>query len=98
MYSGDRDINKKEKLAEVILEKKDNVIYVDFVLFSLVEAVKDWYKKYYQGNYKIMSKSHNFQIVRFYDRRRFSNHTTIGEERDKYLIEIDNYVQMRRDD
>jgi hypothetical protein len=49
MYSGDRDINKKEKLAEVILEKKDNVIYVDFVLFSLVEAVKDWYKKYYQG-------------------------------------------------
>ena len=90
---------RREILDEVILKVEGNVIHVDFVLKSLVDSVDDWFDKYYQGDYKKMAnKAHNFHIVRFYDRRRFSDHETIGEERDKYLAEIDSYVQERRED
>jgi hypothetical protein len=83
---------------EVILKIEDNVIYVDFVLKSMVNAVEDWFIQYYQGDYpEAMCVAHNFHIIGFYDRQRFSDHKTIGMERDKYLGEIDNYVLERRD-
>lgn len=91
--------NKRNDVKDVILKVEGNVIYVDFALKSIVNSVDEWFEKYYQGSYpKSMSKAHNFHVTRFYDRKRFSDHTTIGEERDKFLKEVDNYVQMRRDD
>ena len=89
-----KDVNTED----VILRREDNVIYVDFVLKSMVDSVDEWFLKYYQGdNPKVMSKAHNFHVIRFYDRERFSDHSTLGPERDKYLLEIDNYVLPRRD-
>ena len=91
--------NKTKILEEVILRKKDNIIYVDFVLYSMTTAIEKWYNEYYQyDKYGTYKKSHMTHLVRFYDHKRFSYHKTLGEERDKYLTEIDLYVQMKRDD
>jgi len=72
---------------------------VDFVLHSITAAIKNWYEEYYQYDpWDIIKKAHISLTVSFYDRERFSNHETIGKERDAYLTEIDLYVQMRRDE
>lgn len=93
-------LKKKQKiLEEIILSKKENIVYVDFVLTSMVNAIEYWYTEYYQndpGN--LIRKAHTFHLIRFYDRKRFSNHITLSAERNKYLTEVDMYVQMRRDD
>lgn len=90
---------RKSEIDEVILSKKDNVIKVDFVLLSMVNSVHDWYKQHYQYDYyNIYRKAHTFHLIRFYDRQRFKNCRTLREEREKYLEEVDLYVQMRRDD
>ena len=89
----------KDFLNEVVLHKKGNVIYVDFVLYSMVKAIDKWYKDNYRDDrWGSHRKAHKFHTIRFYDRRRFSDHKTLGEERDRYLTEIDLHVQMRRDD
>jgi hypothetical protein len=94
------ELRQKQKLLnEVVLRTKGNIIYVDFVLISMVDAVEDWYKDYYQNDpWNLIRKAHTFHLIRFYDKSRFSNHETLGEERNKYLEEVDIYVQMRRDD
>jgi len=91
---------RKQELDEVVLKVEDNVVYVDFVLTSVVNAIDDWYKKYYQWDDGIGSKrkAHMFHAIRFYDRMKFRNHKTLYKERDKFLIELDNYIQMRRDE
>ena len=90
---------RKLEVAEVIMEQKDEVIYIDFVLSSIINSVEKWYRKYYQGDVNdITLKAHVHYIINFYKRERFMNHDTIGEERRKYLEEIDLYVQMRRED
>ena len=90
---------RKIEIDETILKIEDNVIYVDFVLLSLVNSIETWYKKYYHSDsYNLMVKAHTAHIIRFYDTKRFKDHDTIGEERQKYLEEIDLYVQMRRED
>lgn len=93
--------NKKRKseLEEAVLRRKGTVVYVDFALLSMVKAVERWYEKYYQFDpWGINQKAHTFHIIRFYDRQRFKNHETIGQEREDYLSEVDLYVQMRRED
>lgn len=91
--------NRKKILNEVILRKIGNVIYVDFVLVSMVNSIESWYTKYYQNDsWNLIRKAHTFHIIRFYREDRFNNHETLGKERDKYLEEVDMYVQMRRDD
>lgn len=90
---------RKMEINEVITNIDGNVIYTDFVLLSLVNAIEEWYRKYYHNDsYNLMVKAHVAHIIRFYNKKRFSDHTTIGEERRKYLEEIDLYVQMRRED
>jgi len=91
---------RKQILDEVIIRVDDNVVYVDFVLTSVVNAIDDWYKKYYQGDDGIGSKrkAHMFHAMRFYEPMKFKNHKTLDKERDKFLIKVDNYIQMRRDD
>jgi hypothetical protein len=88
-----------DAIEEVVLRKKDNVVYVDFALYSMVKSVEDWYiKNYRDDKYGTNRKAHMFHTIRFYDRNRFKNHDTIGTERDKYLEEVDLYVQMKRED
>jgi len=83
----------------MIRKIKGNIIFVDFALTSMIKAVEEWYKNYYQHDHRnIMMKAHIFHLIRFYEQERFNNYNTIGEEREKYLEEIDLYVQMRRDD
>ena len=92
---GRNDIN------EVIIKIKDNIIYVDLVLLSMVKAVEEWYDDYYQDDKiatNIKKKSHTFCIVRYYDRQKFVDYKTIGLERQKYLEWVDLHVQMRRED
>lgn len=91
---------RKQEIDEAIIKTKGNVIYVDFVLVSIVNAIDDWYIKYFQGDDGVGSKrkAHIIHAIRFYDPMKFRNHKTLGEERDKLLIKLDNYVQMRRDD
>lgn len=90
---------RQQLLKEVVLRKVDNVIYVDFVLVSMVDAVEEWYKDYYQNDpWNLIRKAHTFHLIRFYDEKRFNNHKTLAAERNKYLEEVDVYVQMRRDD
>jgi len=90
---------RKIEIAEVIIDQDERIIYVDFVLSSLINDIEKWYKAYYQGDtYNMALKSHIHYIINFYDRKRFSDHNTLGEERRKYLEEIDLYIQMRRED
>ena len=90
---------KPDIIRELVLRKKDNIIYVDLVLYSMVRAVEDWYSKNYQNDpHKFMRKAHTFHLISFYDRNRFNNYKTLGKEREKFLEEVDLYVQMRRDD
>lgn len=93
------DRKRKSELEEVILRRKGKVVYVDFALVSMVKSVEKWYEKNYQADlWNINQKAHTFHLIRFYEHKRFSNHLTIGKERDKYLEEVDLYVQMKRDD
>jgi hypothetical protein len=97
MKSGLKKSN--DAIEEVVLRTKDNIVYVDFALWSMVKSVEDWYKKNYRDDkYKTAQKAHTFHIIRFYNRNKFKDHDTIGAERDKYLEEVDLYVQTRRDD
>ena len=91
---------RKQELDEVIIRTKDNVVYVDFVLVSVVNAIDDWYKRHFQGDdgYGTKRKEHMYHALRFYDPMKFRNFKTLAEERDKLLIELDNYIQMRRGD
>ena len=90
---------RKSELDEVILRRKGKVVYVDFALVSMVKSVEEWYEENYQADlWNINQKAHTFHIIRFYEYERFKNHLTIGQERDKYLEEVDLYVQMKRDD
>lgn len=90
---------RKSEIEEVILRRRGKVIYVDFALVSMVKSVEDWYNNYYQNDpWNVIQKAHTYHIIRFYEYKRFKNHMTIGKERDKYLTEVDLYVQMRRDD
>lgn len=85
--------------SSIIYKVEDNIIYVDFALFSMVKSVESWYESSYQHDYKnIIQKSHTFHLIRFYDRERFSNYESISRERQNYLEEVDLYVQMRRDE
>lgn len=96
-----RFVSKKraKKLQDVIRRKEDNVVFVDFVLLSMINSVDNWYADYYQADPKnLIRKAHTFHLVSFYNRERFSNYTTLRKERDAYLEEVDLYVQMRRDD
>jgi hypothetical protein len=91
---------KRDKIRErVVLRERDNIIYVDFVLLSLERAVSDWYDKYYQQDrHQLSKKAHLFYINSFYDINKFKDHTNLDKARDDYLKEVDDYVQMRRDD
>jgi hypothetical protein len=90
---------KKIEITDVIIKQEDGTIYTDFVLSSMINAVEKWYKEYYQGDvYNMALLSHINYIVNFYKRERFMDHNTIGQERLKYLEEIDLYIQMRRED
>jgi len=90
---------RKIEITEVIMEQKDKVVYIDFVLASIINSVEKWYKSYYQGDINDMAlKAHIHYLINFYKRERFSDHDTIGEERLKYLEEVDLYIQMRRED
>jgi hypothetical protein len=87
------------KYEEVILRKKDNVIYIDLVLHSMIESVNAWYKTHKQYDpYDTQRRSHKFYLIRMYDNKRFNNYKTLCKERYKYMSEIDLHVQMKRDD
>ena len=84
---------------EIVLQVTGKVIYVDFVLISMVKAVDLWYDTYYQIDpWGVTKKAHIIHLIRFYDRSKFSDHNTIGIERDRYLEDISLYIQMKRDD
>jgi hypothetical protein len=90
---------KEGELDEVILRKEEVVIYVDFVLVSMVNSVERWYEEHFQDDrWGTMKKAHAFHTIRFYDPARFKDHNTLRDERVKFLEEVDLYVQMRRDD
>lgn len=90
---------KEGELDEVILRKEKIVVYVDFVLVSMVNSVERWYEEHFRDDkWGTMKKAHAFHVLRLYDPKRFRDHETLGEERIKYLEEVDLYVQMRRDD
>ena len=91
---------RKQELDEVVLQKEGNIIYVDFVLVSVVNAIDDWYKKYYQGDdgFGTRRKAHMHHAIRFYDPMKFRDYKNLEKERDKLLKELDEYIQMRRDD
>ena len=76
-----------------------NVIEVDIVLFSMICAVGKWYDDYYQNDAYFTDKNtHITYLKKFYDSNRFSDYTTLGEERINYLEYISMYVQTRKDD
>lgn len=88
-----------DKTSSLIYKRDGNTIYVCFALDSMVRAVEEWYDQNFKyDRWGFTKKAHIFHLIRFYDNSRFSNHATIGEEREKYLDEVDMYVQMRRDD
>jgi hypothetical protein len=90
---------KRLEIAEVIVEYKNKVVYIDFVLTSIINSIEKWYKEYYQGDVNNISlNAHIHYLINFYKRERFMDHDTIGEERLKYLEEVDLYIQMRRED
>ena len=92
-------LKKKDKLNEVILKRKENIVYVDFVLVSIVDAIEKWFDDNYQYDIMNINKNaHTFVAIRFYDRKRFSDCRTLGEERNKYLEELNEYIQNRRID
>jgi hypothetical protein len=95
MNSGQR----KSSGSDFVVRKKDNIIFIDFVLPSMINSIDDWYNRYFQSDYlNLISKAHIFHLVRFYDRGRFKNYKTLGKERYKFLEEVDLYVQMKRED
>lgn len=90
---------RNSTLAFVVKNAYDNVVEVDLALISMVRAVDKWYDEYYQNDANFTEKSiHKAYLVRFYDSNRFSNYETIGEERLRYLEEIDLYTQTKKDD
>lgn len=90
---------KNSVLAFIIKSAYDNVVEVDLALISMVRAVDKWYNEYYQNDVNFTEKNiHKAYLVRFYDSNRFSNYETIGEERLRYLEEIDLYTQTKKDD
>ena len=92
-------MDEKLSLEKVVLRKEGNVIYVDLVLNSLVKAVEEWYEKHYQCDaWDLHKKANVMQIITRYEDERFRNHETLGKERDKYLEEVDLYIQSRRDE
>jgi hypothetical protein len=92
-------LKRNNILNEVILKEKDNVVYVDFVLVSMVNTIDKWYDEHCkQDKYHTNKRSHKFNIIRFYDRKRFLDYRTIGNERKDYMKEIDLHMQMRRND
>jgi hypothetical protein len=95
-----RGLKKKHNnKTEVILLEEENVVYVDFVLKSMIDSVENlYYRCCKDDKYGTKRKSHIFRLTRLYDRKKFSNHETLGQERLKYMNEIDLYFQMRRDD
>lgn len=97
-----RQLPREEKLKrikEVVIQKTDNVIHVDFVFISLYEAINQWYDKYFRDDpHGLIKRGHLFQLSRMYDRRKFKNHNTLGQERDKFLEDLDLIIQMRRHD
>jgi len=94
-----RQTKNKDKLNVVILARAENVIYVDFAYLSLYDSIDKWYDLYYQWDKDgSVKSSHLFHLNRFYDKNKFRDHKTIGEERDKLLEGLDLIMQMRRDD
>ena len=93
MRSGLRKKNQKA-IEEVVLRKKDNIIYVDFVLYSMVKSIDE--KNYKDNKWDTNKKSYKFNIIRCYDRNKFNNYKTLGEERKKYLETIDVLMLIRR--
>jgi len=90
---------KRNVKEDVVTLKEDNIIYVDCVLCSMVRSVEEWYNKHYQDDkWHTARKTHVFHLIRFYDKERFTNFKTLNSERDKFLEEVDLYVQIRRDD
>jgi len=88
-----------ELYKDIILDRKKNVIYIDFVLKSMVDSIDDWYNTNYRDDrWGTAKKAHIFHLARFYNYRRFRNHETIGKEREEFLVEVDLYVQMKRED
>jgi len=90
---------KLKRISEVIQKREDNIIHVDFVFLSMYESIDCWYRKYYQDDPNgLLRKGHLFLLTRHYNVKKFNNHDTIGQERDKLLEELDLQVQMRRID
>jgi hypothetical protein len=95
-YGNEEKINK---FQDIILKKKDNVIFVDLVLQSIIKAIDKWYDKHYQNDYRnLTKKSHLFHATRLYDYKRFKNCKNIGEERDLFLEEVNSYVQLKKEE
>lgn len=88
-----------EIYKDVILDRTNNIIYVDFALKSMIDSLENWYNTYYiDDKWGTAKKAHIFHLVRFYNSKRFKDHETIGKEREGFLEEIDLYVQMKRED
>jgi len=91
---------KLKRIQEVIRSRTDNIIHVDFVFLSMYEAIEDWYIKYCERDdpHGYVRKAHLFMLTRHYIDGNFKNHATLGEERDKLLIKLDDEMQLRRID
>ena len=90
---------KNSVLDLIIKNAYDNIVEVDLALISMIRAVDEWYNNYYQNDLYFTEKNvHKTYLVKFYDSRRFCNYQTIGDERIRYLEEIDLYTQMKKDD
>lgn len=84
---------------EIIIDKKDNVVYVDLVLQSIIKSIDEWYDKNYQNDYmNLVKKSHLFHTTRLYEYKRFKNCKNIGEERETFLEEVNSYVQHKKEE
>jgi len=65
----------------------------------MYESIEGWYREYYQDDpHGLLRKGHLFLLTRLYDAKKFKDHDTIGQERDRLLEELDLQIQMRRSD
>ena len=52
-------------IAEVVVERAENIVKVDYVLYSMVRSVEDWYEKNYQDDaWHTARKARIFHLVR----------------------------------
>lgn len=73
------------------------IIAHDFAYESMFNSIVDWYKKYYIWHDRDHRMGIHLEVfMQEYEQPRFSDYKSIGPERDKFLIEIQDKAEELR--